>query len=277
MKDMIVSTLNSYKREVEQEIEDIQSLEEEPLRFFHMIASGRTKTLALIENRDPEYLIEFQSWLYPKVIHSLKTAYRLEDFVVSYYPKDPLSCFTLARHHSVVARIHPYDQGFEYVVPERLLAAYSQREEVLFAIAKAEENLAVKEILESNPILTGKGHPVQTVKALVRQAKIKEELKSEALIELDYLSAQKRQLSDIEALIEQEENRLTIETLDLDRLAKRMKDHLLLTVINPIQEQAEKQHLFLSTTLPKLRQHYREELYKQWHLSLDEAGVAHTI
>lgn len=270
MKELLVSTLEMYKREVEQEIVLMSRLEDNPLSFFQALTFQSIKVLALLEKRDTAYLKEFQDWLYPKLIEAMKGRFQLDEFEVGYYPNMSMSPIYLMSNERVVVYIHPYDGVFEYAVSDQLVESYTHREELLKRIQKTEEDLLMKETLESNPILLGKGHPIKTTKILLQQKKAKESIKNEALIDLDELSSMRQQYENTHSDITKEENRLTQQTIIIDRLARRMQEQLQLRIVNPMIEMRDDYETFVAHQLPQWRYNYRQTLHQEWKIPMDE-------
>lgn len=273
MIDLFIQTLNIHKYKIDDKIAELETLEENPLSFFAQ-GTGISEELfiELLHQRDPQYVTDYQKWLYPKMIEEMKRRFNIEDYSVSFQPLNFPSPIQFTHEMHTVASIYPFEKKFVYHFPNHLYALYEERRSCLIQMVQIEEDLALKEMIEASPILAGKGSAWKTTKAMMSPKKVKAEVKQEAVALLDEMSQLNRRVTEINHEIEQIDDQWITRTVHLDRLASRMEEVLNLEVINPIFEIEEKEEHFRQIELAKERESYRKALYTEW--GLDEAGVA---
>lgn len=274
MKDTIIQTLTQYKYTLEDKILDIEQLEDNPFVFFEQTRGmDESELVRLLEQRDPQYVLDYQYWLFPKLMEEMKRRFNLEDYTLSFQPTNFPSPIQLTHEMTVVANLLPFERAFSYAVPSKMTRMLDQRRDLLLNQVQIEEDISLLELLELNPILVGKGKAWGTTKAMLSQKAVKKDLKDRAITLLDELSDTKRQIIELNNEIDQLVEHWMFLTLDLDRLSKRLQDVLGVDIYNPLKEIEENDIAFIEQELPQVRLNYRKSIYEEYGLN-DDAAVS---
>lgn len=271
MKDQMIQTLIQHKYQIEDKIANIEQLEEDPFLFFGERKGLSEETFVdLLAARDPEYVLEYQRWLYPKLINEIKRRYNVDDYTLSFQPHNFPSPIQFTHEMRIVANIFPFARVFSYDMPNSLPERLQERRALLIQLVELEEQLALCELIESNPIISGKGKPWGTTKALLSQKSVKKSNKEHAVKLLDEIASINRQLSECEQQINDITDKWTMLTLDLDRLSSRVAHALNLSVANPIEKVWKDEESFLDSELPQMRLDYRKELRAEYGINEED-------
>lgn len=268
MKEQIISALTQHKYKLETTIDTISRLEDDPFLFFNEDTGLDNVTLMnLVCQNDIEKALDFQQWLYPKIIDEIAHRYNMGEFSLIYQQDLFPGHIQFVRNMQVEASIDPFNQSFVYQLPNGLSQAMVEKHELLIQLAQINEEIELCELIEANPVIAGRGQAWGTTKALFSQKKVKEENKKTAIELLDQSRHLKMQLNDCSQKIETMMSDWQVKSLDVDRLAKRMSMSMNLTIINLIDELQEEESGFLMTELPRMREEYRQQLRSQYGLN----------
>lgn len=267
MVEQIIKTLQAHQYEVDQKIKSLKEIKKDPLKAISQSDALKDEVLiTILETKNPKHVVDYQNWLYPKLINEIKTRYNLEEYYISFNPNEFPSTIHLIRDYKKVVEIYPFEKVFSFVVPADLINNLSNRRELLITKIRLEEEIELLGVIEENPILFGKGNAWRTTQAMLQPKRVRKNTKNEAIKLISQLSDVESNIAQTNQEVEELEKKLTKETIELNHFAKRMKRELGFEIYNGFVQLEEEDQLFMQETLPKMREGIRQELNSEYDL-----------
>lgn len=232
VKERVNRYLELLKKDIENKQELLNRVEDSPLLFFSELVWRREGIIPMVLGEQGEQeLLQYQNWLYPKVISALVEKYNITEYTLHYNETLFPSPIQLSRNDALLAEIHPYQHTFVIIMPARIPFIMNQLLTCIPEMLRLEQEINLSEVQAENPLLLGGANPVKLIKIGVNKKKTIATLKEQAIQQWEQLTACRQQYAKWEEELEKEQDAVFHEE-DLLRIGKRLQEHYDFTTLD---------------------------------------------
>lgn len=226
MNKQIQYLLENLKSDITRKQEELTAMEDEPLVFLEELMDGRSGLIPMVlGEKSEEFLLEYQSHYYPKVMSAIIKKYQIEDFQLTYDSETFPSPIYFTCSEGTFAELHPYDKRLDILMLNRVKELLSEVDERKQVTATLEEELQMRELEQENPLMLGGGNPLTLMKIVLTMKKTKKAIRKRANNHLEDLSFVKREIIELEVELEDVQNRTMTSSMEIERIASRLNLH----------------------------------------------------